>query len=406
MVSDNPHICYVEPGYPHAHGGGGAGSYVQLTARELVKRGWRVSVVTAWCSHCPPHDTDEGVDVYRPRLHGNLHWYVSKVPLLKENALALRYLEHSTRLHKFLRQLNREKSIDLIEFSEGGDFWFSLRPLIPHIVHLHGSGYTCLRMSNRQTSANNWRQRRLELRVIRRAALVLSPSQALVDVVKNELGSRQLRSPAIVIPYPIDTTVLDTEHRNGAKSQAKHVLFAARNDPVKGAQTLLKAIPMVRQRIPEARFHFFGFEPNGTALPEGVDCQPFLPKSELMRQYASADLCVIPSLWDNSPNTVYEAMAAGKAVVATNVGGIPELVVHNETGLLVERNNPGELSKAIVKLLSNDERRNEMGRLGRQRIEELSNLQTNIDRRMELYREVISGGSLIEQPRPFKTDSV
>jgi glycosyltransferase involved in cell wall biosynthesis len=394
---NHPHICYVEPGYPHARGGGGAGTYVQLAAREVVRRGWQASVVAAWCPDCSVRTMDEGVNVYRPRLQGDLHWYVSKVPVLKKNALALRYLEHSTRLHKFLRQLRKSVGINLIEFSEGGDFWFSMRPLVPYVVHLHGSGYTFLRMSHRPTSVTDWRQRSLELRVIRRAALVLSPSLALLEIVKAELGSRQLSSPAVVLPYPLDPILMKNDLSQPVEAKTMNVLFAARNDPVKGAHTLLEAVPFVRRSLPEARFHFYGFEPNGTRLPDGVECHEFVPKSELIGLYAAADLCVVPSAWDNSPNTVYEAMAAGKAVVATNVGGIPELVVDNETGLLVEPGNPEQLSSAITELLANDERRIEMGRRGRIRIVELSDLQSNIDRRMELYRGVMRGKSTIAE---------
>jgi glycosyltransferase involved in cell wall biosynthesis len=391
---DRLHVCYVEPGYPHPHGGGGAGTYVQLTARELVKRGWRASVIAAPCPECAELSVDEGVTVYRPFANGNLHWYVSKIPLLKRNALAVRYIERSTQLHRLLRRLQPNVGIDLIEFSDGGDFWFSRRALVPYVVHLHGSGYTFLRMSHRATTENDWRQRRLELRVIEQAALVISPSQALLEIVKSELArcERALAGPTVVLPYPLDSKLLAPEKSND--EQNKQVLFAARNDPVKGADVLLRAIPSVRGQVPNAQFHFFGFEPNGSTLPQGVDCHPFLPKSELLRRYSNADLCVVPSLWDNSPNTVYEAMAAAKAVVATRVGGIPELVIDGETGLLVEPGDASQLADAIVKLISNDSLRRQMGRRGQERIKRLSDLETNVDRRMDLYNQVLRNSAL------------
>ncbi len=151
---------------------------------------------------------------------------------------------------------------------------------------------------------------------------------------------------------------------------------------------------MVVTKHPKVKFHFYGYQPkSGEKVPEQVDIFPFLPKSELLGRMRNADLCVIPSRWDNSPNTVYEAMAAGKAVVASRVGGIPELVMDGETGLLVEPRNAVQLAQAIIRLLSNDQERERMGRNGRHRITAIASLEENVDRRLEIYHQVIRQAS-------------
>jgi glycosyltransferase involved in cell wall biosynthesis len=67
------------------------------------------------------------------------------------------------------------------------------------------------------------------------------------------------------------------------------------------------------------------------------------------------------SISESSPNVVVEAMATGLPVVSTRVGGIPELVQHGETGLLVDPNNPEQLADSLAELLRNETRREAMG---------------------------------------------
>jgi glycosyltransferase involved in cell wall biosynthesis len=76
---------------------------------------------------------------------------------------------------------------------------------------------------------------------------------------------------------------------------------------------------------------------------------------------AACDLVVQPSLWEGNPLTVMEAMAAGRAVIATSVGGIPDLVDHGVTGWLVPPNDVSQLESALTRLIDDDELRAELG---------------------------------------------
>jgi glycosyltransferase involved in cell wall biosynthesis len=389
------HICYVEAGYPHPHGGGGAGTYIRLVGRELVRRGHRVSVVAGWCPDCPPRALDDGIAVFRPLQRGNFHHYASKLPGLCALALPLRYLEEGWRWFRLLEGLHRKERFNVVEFTEGGDFLHAFRASFPCITHLHGSRYSFLAQSARPLSRGDGWQRRLELAFIRRARLVLSPSRHLFEVVKREMKGPM--PPEIVIPLPLDPLLL----RDGLTEEADRprrggmVLFAARDDPVKGAAVLLEAVPIVRRQVPEATFVLIGPRPSaGTICPDGVQCHPFMPKEQLLTYYRQADLVVVPSLWDNSPNTVYEAMAAGRAVVASRVGGIPEVVSDGETGLLVPPGNVPALAEAISRLLIDQPLRTKLGLAGRQRIVGLANLEANIDRRLAVYEQVAAGPPL------------
>jgi glycosyltransferase involved in cell wall biosynthesis len=97
--------------------------------------------------------------------------------------------------------------------------------------------------------------------------------------------------------------------------------------------------------------------------------------AELPRMYAEADVVVVPSVYDRSgdrdglPNVVLEAMASGRAVIASDVGGIASAITDNENGLLVPPGDPVALKAAIRRLSQSKSLREELGRHGRQRVE-------------------------------------
>jgi glycosyltransferase involved in cell wall biosynthesis len=106
--------------------------------------------------------------------------------------------------------------------------------------------------------------------------------------------------------------------------------------------------------------------------------------------YSMADLFVIPSLQDNLPNTVLEAMACGAPVVGFSVGGIPDMVRDGENGLLVPPGDVPGLSAAIHTLLVDDTRRACMGKAGREIVEREYSRQLQGERYMTLYRSLLA----------------
>lgn len=95
-----------------------------------------------------------------------------------------------------------------------------------------------------------------------------------------------------------------------------------------------------------------------------------IPNYEMSQYYASSDVVVLPSLHENFPVVGLEAMSSGKAVIASNVGGIPELVSNNKNGILVSPCNVEQMVEALFRLLENPSLRNRMGDMGRRIVEE------------------------------------
>ena len=109
-------------------------------------------------------------------------------------------------------------------------------------------------------------------------------------------------------------------------------------------------------------------------------------RDDVARWLAAADVFAHPSRSEELPLAVLEAMAAGGAVVATRVGGVPDAVVHEETGLLVEVGDAGAIAAAIASLLAAPERRRVLGEAARKRIEERFTVERMVERYLQLYR--------------------
>jgi L-malate glycosyltransferase len=105
----------------------------------------------------------------------------------------------------------------------------------------------------------------------------------------------------------------------------------------------------------------------------------------LAEALAAIDVFVLPSLMEGHPLAILEAMAAGKPVVATRVGGNPEAVQDGETGLLVPPGDPDALGQAITTLVRDPDRARAMGQEGRRRVERLFSLEASIRANQEVY---------------------
>ena len=150
------------------------------------------------------------------------------------------------------------------------------------------------------------------------------------------------------------------------------IVSVARLVPDKSPLVLLKAFALVRREIAEARLTLVG---EGPLLPQVLACMSelglrdavdLLPGcGEVRPHLAQARIFVLASHREGSPNAILEAMASGLPVVAARTGGIPELVDHDRTGLLVEPESPADFARALVRLLQNESLCAAMGAAGR-----------------------------------------
>ena len=99
----------------------------------------------------------------------------------------------------------------------------------------------------------------------------------------------------------------------------------------------------------------------------------------------NVDVAVSSSISEGASNSILEYMAASLPIVATNVGGTPELITHNKTGLLVPSKSPQELYKAITKLLENEQLMIKLGQQAREKVEEKFSMGKMINDTKQIY---------------------
>ena len=180
--------------------------------------------------------------------------------------------------------------------------------------------------------------------------------------------------------------------------EAPLVVVAARLTPVKGVEHFVRAAAIVTQRGPGVRFAVAGAGPeerrlrtlaDASVLGERMRFLGYMPSAAPL--LAHADVVVVPSLSESFSLVALEAMALGKPVVATAVGGLPEVVADGVTGHLVPAADPSELADSIIALTTDTACAGKMGVAGQDRAESRFTLGRMTDAYLRLYADLLSG---------------
>lgn len=163
----------------------------------------------------------------------------------------------------------------------------------------------------------------------------------------------------------------------GFRDEEVVVVLSGRFRPEKGHDLLLTAMPTILATVPNVRFLFLGTGSLKDAVAEQLRQQNLTGavrlagfRSDVAECLAAADIAVQPSRSEGLGTAVLEAGAAGLPVVATAIGGIPDIVVSGQTGLLVPPEDARALAEAIVRLATDAELRHRLGSAARQRVAE------------------------------------
>jgi len=194
------------------------------------------------------------------------------------------------------------------------------------------------------------------------------------------------------------TSINNTNLKNELKidSECTVVGIVARLDPLKDHESFLRAAGHIVKELSEVRFLIVGDgELRGKleslageiGLGEKVIFTGF--RRDINNILPFIDVFVLCSGSEALGVAILEAMACSKPVVATNVGGIPEVVKDEETGILVPPGNPQVLAKVIVNLLKDREKARRMGLAGRRRVEQYFDIKLNVKKAEEIYDKLI-----------------
>ena len=386
-------ILTVSHNYPR-FAGDPAGAFVARIAEGAAARGHQVEVVAP---HAPGTPTDEevaGLRVQRFRYGpeplervaytGNLHQRTLLSPLP-----ALAFPVFLLALARAVRTAVRRLRPDIIHahwWMPGG--WFASRQQVPYLVTCHGSD---IRLLERGTLV-----RKAARRVFRRAARVTTVSEFLARDIVRLLP--EVAPLVVVTPMPVDVT----SFLKGAaelKAVPPRILYAGNLVPTKGVDVLLHAAAELSRRQVEYQLKILGQGPAQRALQSlaselgigsRVTWSPFVPQASMPAEYGASTVTVLPTRGsaEGLGLTLVEALLAGSAAVGTPAGGIPEVVRHEETGLLARDGDAEDLADQIQRLLVDAPFRDRLTRAGKEYVLQAYSPESTIGRFLELYHAV------------------
>lgn len=242
-----------------------------------------------------------------------------------------------------------------------------------------------------------------EINRVRPDKLAILMEQNVVDKVDRFIAvSRSIRkelnqtfgvdyNKITVIPNGVDTAVF--KHRNADDIRKKYqldnsfvVLFVGRDDPQKGAKRLVNAVKDLAKQIPDIMLVMVGQK--DIYFDKRILCLPHVSRSELVKLYSLSDVFVLPSIYEPFGIVLIEAMACETACIGMRVGGIPDIIDHGRTGLLVGSNDSTGIFEAISDLYHDPEKRNRMGKNGRNRVISCFDWESISKKTIGVYRQV------------------
>ena len=199
----------------------------------------------------------------------------------------------------------------------------------------------------------------------------------------------------------LKSLVSNNDFKKTYKINSKFVLFVGRFSKSKGIENLINAINLIKNELRSRNTILvimgvdFGYEDEMFSLIKKFDLSEHIlviknpPREDVISAYGKSEFLVMPSQWELSPLVPLESFAFSRPVISTNSHGIPFTVQNNKNGILVEPENPAELSNAIIKLLDNSTQRDSLGSAGYDFVQKECNCISMAKNHLELYQNVL-----------------
>lgn len=179
------------------------------------------------------------------------------------------------------------------------------------------------------------------------------------------------------------------------KDYSNHdILFLGRLCKDKGIVELVEAMKDVTKKFADAKLYLGGMwedkelESIVNELGNNVSFLGWVGSEEKARLLKECSIYVLPSYYEGQPVSVLEAMGYSLAVVATNVGTLPEMIISGESGVLIEPKDAKNLEEALLKLLSDEEYKKKIAVAGRKVVENRFNINNSLDQLCKIYSEI------------------
>jgi glycogen synthase len=415
-------ICLISREFPPDTGWGGIGTFVHDLALGLSEIGQDVEVISLSSDGQNSVIDYKGIKIHRVVCDESLEQYQMLLSVMPYSHSLLKAL---WALHKKFLELNAINKFDVVEVPEmfGEGVFLALSKLCPLVVRLYTPHFKFIddKLHLIDDAFDHQFLALIERITLLTADVVTSPSSDLGDYVSSSVGFNA--DEMVVIRGLIDTNRFCPEGTKALTDDSHlKVIFVGRLEERKGVYQLVKAIPEVVKKSPAVKFYFIGndtktargkksvlaelkkeLERNGCT--EHVVFTGPVPHASMPEYFRSADIFVLPSLYDNAPLTCLEAISSGTALIGTSAGGMKEYVVNGESGTIVPPSDVPALVNALIDLLNDDEKRKSYGVEARKRALELYDRKITAGKTVELYQFAIANFDFKRRSALFRKDS-
>ncbi len=385
------HVILTIDFSPWSDYGGGAQRSTHNLAKALCRRGHRVSVVYTkppWERVAVPAD-----------LPYDVHWAIFH-DLRSRRAAPLRPLNAFSVARVIRKLIENRETVVHSNGEEGGmvdrlrpqhDFRIVATPRHPRYPRLLLESDRLSRLDLMRLALTEGKYL-MQGRAARKADLCVPPSAFAADLVQRayKLDPARVR----VVHNGVPEEFLPYRH-DAAKARHGPIVFFGRFEQTKGPDTFVEALGLIGPSAPRALL--IGRGPDRESLIRRVEAlgladkvtpMPWMTHDELATVLTGARLVVLPSREENFSLAVLSAMAVGAPVVSTRVGGTPEIIDHDRTGLLVEPGSPRQLAAGMRRLLDDDAFARKVAEAGREHVREHLTWDVAADAFEKLYESI------------------
>jgi glycosyltransferase involved in cell wall biosynthesis len=213
--------------------------------------------------------------------------------------------------------------------------------------------------------------------------------QSKVEVIPNAIDATQ---------YHTDADRTEVRQRYGVGQNEKLVLCVGRLVPQKGMEYFIRAIPTIDKQFPEAKYVIVGegwsrdileSEARITGLNNKIRFTGFLSDQAVIDLMTSADVLVVPSIYEPFGIVALEGMATGVPVVASNVGGLSEVIEHDRTGIFVYPRSPESIAWGIERVLSDPDHAKRLAENAKEKLHKAYSWEAVAMKTVEVYKKVV-----------------
>ena len=390
-------ICMVGLGIGKTHGafvGGHVNNVINLS-KVLAENGFQVHIVTT-----PPIHSDRGKSEASYELQNGVTIHIVNVfydnasnKISEKGRLGLSCgFKSYFQIVSTIKKLHKNESFGVIH-GHSGFPWVALIPeylkVFKGIPSVHTIGCPI---------KDGWGHRMISKLCLSKLDLTIALSDNVRNSLKNIIPEHRIK----VIPPLIDLSRFNYNFKE--KSDSPHLLYVGNLSKTKGLHILLRALKIVKKDFPNIKLSLGLDMPLDEFESRNLEIKKELKALDLIENViplgiiknlpevmARSDMLVAPFTSTYGPMdyplSILEAMASGLPVVATNVGGVPEIVSHGERGMLVEPNDPVGLADSIQHLLRNMEEAIGMGRNGHNFVLDLN--QGAVNKLGSVYLELV-----------------